>query len=264
MSEGSFNNNQFSEQNHVEEISNNGMALCYFYTLRALSAVIYSDYETAFMMTEKAALIIQYSTGHYLFALHNFLHSLAICKRIANPDCGQAEKLRLLEKLKMNQQGFYERATDAPVNFSHLYNMIEAEMKVMEGSYYEAITIYEKAIDEAKANKRPYHYALLCEIAALSFMKMNLNRAASAYLKESYMGYLAWEAKGKIEQMKHKYQELLSSELISSKYGRKITNIHSSSLTNNATIDLNSVIKASQAISGEIQLDSMLEKLTAF
>jgi diguanylate cyclase (GGDEF)-like protein len=261
LSEGSFNDDQFSEQKHVEEISNNGMALCYFYTLRALSAVIYSDYETAFKMTEKAALIIQYCTGHYLFALHNFLHSLAICKRIEKPDCGPDEKLRLLAKLEVNRQWLYERATDAPVNFSHLYNIIEAEIKVREGSYYEAIIIYEKAIDEAESNKRPYHYALLCELAAMSFMKMNLNRAASAYLKESYMGYLAWEAQGKTLQMKQKYQELLSSELISSKHGRKITNVHSSSLTTNATIDLNSVIEASQAISGEIQLDSILEKL---
>jgi hypothetical protein len=47
---------------------------------------------------------------------------------------------------------------------------------------------------------------LFCEIAALSFRKMNLNRAASAYLKECYLGYLAWEAKGKTLQMKQKYR----------------------------------------------------------
>lgn len=259
--EGSFDDENFKEQNHIEEFSGNLMALCYFYILRALSAVIYCDYDTAFILTEKSVPLIPSITGFYPVALHNFLHSLSMCKRIENNNCTGDEKHSLLEKIKLNQKWLNDRANDAPVNFSHLYDTIKAEIAIIEGESLEAVMSYEKAADKAKNNKRYYHYALICELTAMYRIKLNIKRAATVYLKESYLAFLSWGAKGKTEQMKQKYRDILFSETFISMYDNNLINTHSLTLSHTDSVDLNSVIKASQAISSEIEIESILEKL---
>lgn len=82
--DGSFDGEGFSEQVHTEEFADNHMAMCYFYVLRAMSAVIYRDYETAYRVCCYSAPLMPYITGFYPVALHNFLYSLSICKVLSS------------------------------------------------------------------------------------------------------------------------------------------------------------------------------------
>ena len=42
FTEGSFNDERFSEEKHIVEIQRNKMGICYFYIYRALSAVVFA------------------------------------------------------------------------------------------------------------------------------------------------------------------------------------------------------------------------------
>jgi predicted ATPase/signal transduction histidine kinase len=263
--DGSFDDKHFLEDSHIMSMSANPMALCYFYTLRALSAIIYLDFDKAFELTETAAPMMLAITGFYPVAIHNFLHSLSICRRLENHNCSNEEKEILNQKLNANQKWLGERATDAPKNFIHLFEIIEAERQALFDSSTELLPLYEKAIEDAVKNNRPYHHALISEIAALRFFKLNAPRSAAGFLKESYFAYLAWGAKGKIAQLKRLYFETLQTAVNESDYwvNSAASNLfgksHNASLA--TSIDFNAVIKASQAISGEMQLDAILKKL---
>lgn len=263
LSYGSFDDGDFSEQIHLTKISNNPMALCYFYILRALSAVIYSDFDTAFGLTEKVTPMIPAITGFYPVALQNFLHSISICKRIENNDCCEEEKAALLQKLEANQKWLGARAEDAPVNFLHLYSIIEAERTALSGEPAELVLFYEKAIDKAKRNNRPYHYAIACEFAAQRFFKLKAPRTAVNFLKEAYYAYSLWGAKGKIEQIKQIYNDYLMFDFGETRHHTLFSNRdkQSHSFSTTGSIDFDSVIKASQTISRETKLDAILEKL---
>lgn len=279
-SEGSFNDDSFSESDHIDEVSGNHMALCFFYTLRALSAVIYLDFDIAFELTEKAAQFMPSITGFYANSLHNFLNSLSICKRIEGKRCTEEEKAFLISKLSANQIWLRERAADAPANFQHLYDLIEAERYMLENKdtdsltvYKKMLSLYEKAMIGAAESNRIYHYALACELAVIQFIKMDSLRFATVYLKEAYSAYLSWGATAKAEQMIQKYNELKRLRFNNLKFREDRTviskmmlnskiSIHSGMfLTNSSAIDFAAIIKASQAISGETKLEAILERL---
>lgn len=272
---GSFHDEGFSEPAHLAKISENPMALCYFYTLRALSAVIYSDFDTAFGLTEKAAPIMPSVTGFYPVATHNFLHSLAICKRLENHPCNDEERKLLLGKLDANQKWLGERAADASMNFSHLYDLIAAEKTLAENKeenslvvFKQAFSLYEKAIRGAEQNQRISHYALACELAGIQCMRTDFMSFASIYVRESYSAYLAWGATGKTKQMTEQYGDLFHLGFNSFRvFGEALnavktrTGVHASSSSTTSSMDFDAVIKASQAISGEMKLETIMEKL---
>ena len=262
---GSFEDDNFSEENHLEGIRMDQMAQCCYYILRALSAAIYLDYNTAYDLTVKATSLMPYITGFYLTAIHNFLHSLAICKRLEYHDCGREEQISLRAMLEANQEWLGERAADAPVNFLHLHSAIKAEIAALDGRGDKLASLYEKAIREAETSNRPYHYAMLCELAARRFLKLDAPKTAANFLREAYSAYLSWEADGKTEQLWKDSSGLLSVNYTSKKgfYRNPGTAYVSgtSSAVNRTTIDFNALITTSQAISGEIELEAILDKL---
>ncbi len=233
--------------------SSNMMGLCFHYVLRALAAVIYSDYETAYQLTEAAAPLISFAMSFYIEAQQNFIHSLSICKRISGGDLADEERIRLLEVLKKNQKWLGQRAKEAPVNFAHLHTAIEAEMKAIEHNNAETVTLYARAIKEAKKNKRVVYYALLSELAVPHVEKMKAYNAVTVHLQNAFHTYSIWGAEGKTEQMKRIYSDLFSLSLIDNKL-RASKGLRSSSTdTINVTaFDFNKMITESQDFSSGI------------
>lgn len=209
---GSFDDGNFDSKAFIEKNTgtNNMMALCFHYTLRALSALIYSDYETAFELTEAAVPIMTFVDAFYVRAQHNFLHSLSICKKIASMELETGEKNRLMEILKRNQQWLSKCVKDAPVNFSYMYSAIEAEIKALDQNISETLVLYNKAINEAKKNDRLFYYALLSELVAPYFMQTNAHDTAARNLQNAYIAFSTRGTDGKSEQMRNKYKELFS------------------------------------------------------
>lgn len=252
FSYGSFNDKSFNEENYVKDINNNITALCHYYIYRALSAVLFCDFKGAYILTKKAVPYLLNIGTFYITALHRFLTSIAICKVIGEEEF--TEEKQIMEKtLEENQEWMYQRAKDAPFNFQHLYDIVSAEIKALEGKYDEAFKLYEKAMAEAQRNKRPYHYALICEITGQRYLKMGIKMAAGFYIKEAYSSFSDWEAAGKVEWMKEKYKDILFSN----------TNYHNSLINYNSlnSIDLKAIINVSQTISSEIERKRLLEKL---
>ncbi|MHB8126839.1 MAG: protein kinase domain-containing protein [Desulfitobacteriaceae bacterium] len=253
---GSFNSENFDEEKHVGEIQHNAIGLSFYYIYRALSAVLFGNYQKALTLTEKAVPLIPFYASFYTSALIRFLHSISICKTIAGMK-DTANKQKLYKVLEDNQEWLQQRAQDAPFNFLHLYDLVDAEIKALERKYDESFRLYEKAILGAKENNRPYHYALACELAGQRYLEMGISRIAGFYLKEAYAAFLAWEAPGKTEAMKEKYPDILFSSM----HSRESVQNTSDTTTFLESLDLNAIIKATQTISGEIETKKLLEKL---
>ncbi|KOA19277.1 sensor histidine kinase TmoS [Clostridium homopropionicum DSM 5847] len=249
---GSFNDNTFNEEKHLNDINKNGVALAYYYIYRALSAVLFSDFKVAYILIKKAVPHLSHVGPFYIVALQRFIMAISICKVIEEVE--NLEEKQMMEKtLEEAQEWMYQRAKDAPFNFKHLYDIVCAEIKALEGKYDEAFKLYEKAIVEAEKNKRPYHYALICEIIGQKYLRLGINKTASFYIKEAYSRFLDWGAVGKAKWMKEKYTDILffntNSQYLS--VGCNTLNC----------IDLKAIIKVSQTISREIERKKLLEKL---
>jgi signal transduction histidine kinase len=125
-----------------------------------------------------------------------------------------------------------------------------------------AIKYYDKAIDLARENEYIIEEALANELTAKYYFEAGNRRIAGIYMTEASHLYKKWGAKAKVEYLNETYPELLSKPSLEAGKGidkKDFTEKAGGVLTEK--LDMTSMLKASQAISCEIHLDRLLEKL---
>ena len=179
-----------------------------------------------------------------------------------------------LKELKKLQDTLYNWANICPYNFLHKYQLISAEIHCINGDFLKAIELYDRAIASAKENEYIQDEALANELAAKFYLEWGKDKIASVYMTDAYYCYARWGAKAKIEDLEKRYPDLLRPileqaaqtleplETLSTLNQDSIASTHSSTSSLNSTLDLATVLKASQAISGIIELDELLRQLT--
>ncbi|WP_413175128.1 AAA family ATPase [Anabaena azotica] len=204
-------------------------------------------------------------TGQILVSQHNFYYSLALLAEY-NHVCDE-EKLAYMNQISINQEQMQNWANHAPMNYQHKYNLVEAEKARVLGNNWEAMELYDIAISGAKQNKYIQEEALANELAADFYLGYGRNKVAQIYLIDAYYCYLNWGAKAKVEDLERLYPQLLEPILkqkaIESEEPALISKIisDSSNIGVSAILDLETVTKASLAISSEIKIDKLLHTL---
>ena len=126
------------------------------------------------------------------------------------------------------------------------------------GKSSQAADLYDRAITGAKEHKYIQEEALANELAARFYLDLGKDKIAQVYMTEAYYGYVRWGATAKVLDLETQYPQLLSFVLqqanCSSLAAPSSTRISS---TNSQAIALTALIKASQSISEEIQLDQL-------
>jgi len=175
-------------------------------------------------------------------------------------DASKPEQEEIQAKINANQEKMKLWAHHAPMNYLHKFYLVEAEQARVLGNDSEAREGYDKAIDLAIENQYPNDAALAYELAGRFYLIRGQTRIARQYLRDAHYAYQRWGAIAKVKDLEQRYpQLLLGAASVSHQTG--ITTITSSTGRTSALLDLTSVLKASQAISGEIQLDKLLDKL---
>ncbi|EQG68979.1 diguanylate cyclase domain protein [Clostridioides difficile DA00160] len=258
--DGSFEGEDFIVKNHLEEFANNQIALCYYYVLRAFTAIIYGDYKTALWACEKAVVFLPNISCFYNVALHNFLYSLSICKILEAGEYENNHEIshRLIDIVKHNQCWLERRKDEAFNNFGHLYLVIDAECKTACGHIEEAMPLYECALEQAKQHDGILHHALICDLVAQRYKSLGIKSVWKYYLRRTYRLYMSWGAEGKCAQMRSDYPEL--QKMQESADMGQYTQLDVATYTT-TSLDMKAVLKASMAISEELRLESILEKL---
>ena len=144
-------------------------------------------------------------------------------------------------------------APNCPDNFEHLRLTMEAELARLDGRVPEAMALYERAIAAAHASGFQRDEAVANELAARLLTQLGAPRAAEGYLRAARHLYEQWGAARKVAQLDREHPELPAAARGLSRH----TGSHAISMESTA-LDMGSVIKASQTISGEIVVDQLL------
>src|SRR6202011_4938571 len=140
-----------------------------------------------------------------------------------------------------------------PVNFAGRAALVAAEIARVEDRERDAAHLYEQPIRSAHANGFVHPEALAYELAARFYAACGFQKIAHAYLHDARYCYLRWGADGKVRQLDRLYPHLREGEPApgpTSTIGAPIENL-----------DLATVIKVSQAVSGEIVLETLIDTL---
>ncbi|MEG4227300.1 AAA family ATPase [Microcoleus sp. N9_B2] len=229
---------------------------------KAQTLFLYEDYKNALKEIKKSDKILVFISGMPLQAEHYLSYSLIL--GALYPIASSSQQKDYGEIFKTNQQKMKIWADNCPENFLHKYLLVEAEIARISGKEIEATwELYDRAIASARENGYIQNEALGNELAAKFWLGKGKEEIAQLYMKKAHYGYQLWGAKRKVEDLEEKYPQLLPK----SSAGKGITSTRtvpsstSTSTQSGEALDLATVMKASQAISGEIVLDKLLTSL---
>lgn len=230
---------------------------------KAQLAFLYEEYTEALKFIEASEETVVFVTGIANYAEHYFYSSLILLALY--PDVAPEQQQKYRELIDRNQGKMKLWADNAPCNYSHKYLLVEAEIAQLEGRVFDANQCYESAIEKAREYKFLPIEALAFELAAKFWLAQNNLRFTQLYMTDAYYCYLRWEAVAKTKQLEEKYTAFIATQSLStSSLSGNSTIIESiSSSTSNISniLDITTIMKASQALAGEIQLDKLLATL---
>ncbi|MBE9187508.1 AAA family ATPase [Microcoleus sp. LEGE 07076] len=222
----------------------------------------YSDSEKAIDYANSAEKYLIGATGIFINPAFHFHQCLALS---VGYDCADGEKqAQYVEKIKSNLEKFKLWSKHCPSTYLHQRLLIEAELARITGNTLEAQDLYDEAISSARENKFLQNEALASELAAKFWLGKGKEKIAKVYMSEAHYGYQRWGAKRKVKDLEEKYPQLLTKSSSPAKSITATSTTTTSTLTgikSGEALDLATIIKASQAISGEIVLDKLLANL---
>ncbi|HEY9609304.1 GAF domain-containing sensor histidine kinase [Allocoleopsis sp.] len=170
-------------------------------------------------------------------------------------DSSKFEKEIALKRVEANQEKMQIWANHASMNYLHKFYLVEAEKARIFDQFVEATDYYDRAISLAKENEYIHEAALAYELAAKFYLSREKGLIARAYIQEARYCYQLWGAAAKVTDLETRYPQLF---VINQPTIQEISTTDSRS---SSSLDIATVMKASEAISGEIVLDKLLSKL---
>ncbi|MEG4571428.1 AAA family ATPase [Microcoleus sp. N3A4] len=255
-----------------ELLAANGlMGLHFFYLHKLILGYLFGD--TAQSLSDIATQGRQYlaaGAGFVTVPIFYFYDSLAA---LIGDFSGESELADCLQRVAENQASLQKRSHHAPMNFLHKWHLVEAEKHRVLGEKALAIDYYDRAIALAKEHGYIQEEALANELAAKFYLDWGKERIAREYITNAYYGYARWGAKAKVADLEKRYPQLLAPilqqtrsplsphETIFTLGSVTSTSSATSSSSVSYTLDLKAILKASQTISGEIELEKLLSSL---
>ncbi len=234
---------------------NNRMSLFAAYVAKLMLLYLFKDYGAAVASGKLAAEYADGAIGLITVGVHNFYYSLALLAHYPDSDNREA----YLAIVNSNQQIMKKWAYHAPMNYQHKYELVEAEKARVISDKLAAMDYYDLAIKGAAANGYTHEEALAYELAGEFYQFLDKEISARAYLTKAYYAYIRWGAIAKVKDLESRYHYLVDrpQEAIH----KNVPSTAKTTITNSLVLDLSTVVKASQAVSSEIILSRLLEKL---
>ncbi|MCC3573295.1 MAG: AAA family ATPase [Microcoleus sp. PH2017_34_RAT_O_A] len=245
------------------QAAKNGWTLFHLYIAKGILLYLLKDGAGAIANLSEALEYIKSIMGLMYVAIHNFYYSLALLA--VYPTADTEQQAQYLEQVEANQKKMQDWAFHAPMNYQHKYELVEAEKARVLGEKDRAIAFYDRAIQHSREQGYIQEEALANELAAEFYLFVGRQKVAKVYMTDAYYGYIRWGANAKVADLEKRYPQLIvrmpeSDSLTIS--DRPTVTVTSATVTGtHKALDFATVMKASLAISGEIVLDALLDKL---
>jgi PAS domain S-box-containing protein len=250
---GFFDDDLFRESNYERDLAGNrALAIpeCWYYIRKLQARFFAGEYADALQAAFNAQPMLPNTVPLLEIAEYRFYDALchAAVHESASPEEREHHRARLAEHLETLDLW----ALNCPENFANRAALVGAEVARIDGRDIDAMRLYERAIHSAGEHGLVQNEGLAYEIAARFYSARGFETFADAYLRKSRDCYLRWGADGKVRQFDRLYPHLAAPE-----GQRAIATIGA----HVQQLDVASVVRASQAVSSEIELPKLVERL---
>ncbi|MER9511815.1 AAA family ATPase [Mesorhizobium sp. M0460] len=223
------------------------------YWPRKLQARFFAgDYAAGLEAAERMRRVISSTPSHFETAECEFYGALV---QAASWDSAAAsERRQHAEALGAHHRQLEIWAEHCPENFENRAALVGAEIARIEGRDADAMRLYEQAISSARSNGFVHNEAIAYERASAFYRARGFDQFAELYLRNARYSYLRWGAHGKVRQLDELYPRLRTEEPAPA----PTSTIGAAPVEH---LDLATVIKVSQTVSGEMVFEKLLDTL---
>ncbi|HKB62574.1 MAG TPA: AAA family ATPase, partial [Burkholderiales bacterium] len=248
-----FSDAKFDEATFEAQLTGNCMSLtiAWYWILKLKARFLSGDYAEALAAAGRAKPLL--SAVAVTIELLDYFYYTALTVSALCENVSADEQSGWRDLLTAHREQLREWAENYPPTFADKHALVSAEIARLEGRDADAMRLYEQAIQSAREHGFVQNEGLAHELAARFFTARGFDTIAHAYLREARRCYLRWGAAGKVRQLEQLHPHLRDAPVPAS----PTTTIG----TPAEQLDVGTVLKAAQAVSGEIELGKLIETL---
>jgi GAF domain-containing protein len=231
-----------------------GVYLNKYYLFMTYSHFILGNYGEAKKWNDLADANIAFLLGDYALPDHYLFRGLLLVRQWKTAE--QSEKSPIRDALRESLDKLRTWSDNCPDNFAHKYYLLSAEIAIIDNAPLETVIDLFNHARDAIGGDDFYQFKALCfELYGEFWLEKNDDMIGRTYIRGAYYFYQRWGADRKTELILSKYPHFFTAELSTSSTPKSVSQTFANS------VDMLSVLKSTQAISGEIQRESLLAKL---
>ena len=251
---GRFDYDEFNELRTEQHLRGNpalATAACWYWIRKLQGRYLSGDHVAAVNAASTAQQLLWSSSSHLEECEYHFYGALARAALCDRAPAGERQQHQ--DAIAAHRQQLDIWAKHCPANFANRVALVGAEMARLEGRDADAMRLYEEAIRLARANGFVHNEAIANELASGFYAARDFDRIARVYMQDARRGYQRWGAEGKVRQLDDLFPHFREEERVpgpGSTIGAPVEHL-----------DLTTVIRVSQAVSGEVLLDRLIDTI---
>jgi PAS domain S-box-containing protein len=248
-----FSDAQFDEAAFEAQLTGEATSLmiAWHWILKLKARFLAGDYAAALAAVDKAKTVLWASPAHIQLLDYFYYTALTVAALYENATDDEQSGWR--ELLTAHRERLREWADTYPPTFADKHALVAAEIARLEGHDADAMRLYEQAIQSAREHGFVQNEGVAHELAAGFYLGRGSTTAARAHLVDARSCFARWGAHGKVQQLDQRYPWLREKTVPSPPAATIGTPV--------GQLDVGTVVKAAQAVSGEIVLDKLIETL---
>ena len=251
---GSYDDDGFSEARFVEQYGDSRLYRAYLLQGKIRNAYLF-DMEDAEALAGRLEDVTQIMRGQAKVHESTFYAALILIRAVRR-DPARADAGALLARIDALRDSLARWAALGPPDLRAKHWLVEAERARQRNDLPLAVRSYQYAIDAAGQAGYVNVQALANELCGECWLEQGQPRVAEVFIGDAVARYEQWGAQGKAAQLRVRLSALLP------RLDGRITRSHSDSPADgNASLDLLSLLKATQALSHEVGLRDVLRRL---
>jgi predicted ATPase/signal transduction histidine kinase/ActR/RegA family two-component response regulator len=249
----SFSDVGFDEATFEAQLTGDRMKtmICLYWILKLKARFLSGDYAEALAAADQVKPVLWGVAGQFYLLDYSYYAALTVAALYENGSADEQAGWRDL--LTAHREQLREWAENYPPTFADKHALVSGELARLEGRDRDAMRLYEQAIKSAREHGFVQNEALAHEVAAGFYAARGVESIANIYLRRARDCYLRWGALGKVRQLDQRHPGLREESAHSAPSATVSSPVEQ--------LDVGTVVKASQAVSSEIEFGKLIETL---
>src|SRR5712675_2390333 len=198
----------FSDATFEAQLTGDRMTLmiAWYWILKLKARFLSGDYADALAAADKVKPLLSAAAAQIQLLDYFYYTALTVAALYENASADEQSGWRDL--LMAHREQLREWAENYPPTFADKHALVSAEIARLEGRAFDAMHLYEQAIQSAHENGFVQNEALAYEVAARFYWACGFESIANGYLRNARSCYLRWGAFGKVRQLEQLHPHL--------------------------------------------------------